>query len=410
MKKVSLAFLALLTAVSLTVPAGKGNAASMDDINRKLEQIQQQEQQATKKRQEADKLKSSISQQKGQEIVSMNQLLKEIDQQGAKLNDLTKKVNNVTLKLKDTSEQLDAAEKRVADRDKQLKSRVQAMYMNGTVSYLDVLLSATSFSDFIDRFNMIKTIAGNDKELLEANKKDRDVVVVKKKEVETQLAEAQKLYAEAEDLKQQLLVKEKQKEVAIASLSSQESHAEGVSEEQEKSLVALAKQKADLYAQKNEILKKQQEEEKKKQQQQGLTKPVNISDTGRFAWPVPSSSNISSTFGYRIDPIAHENKLHKGIDIAAPNGSTIVAADDGIVLISSWVRGYGNTVVIDHGNGVWTWYGHIRDGGLKVSEGQSVKRGQKIAEVGSTGDSTGNHCHFEVRINENPVNPMPYLK
>lgn len=388
----------------------------MDEINKKLEQIQQQEQQATQKRKEADKLKSSISQQKGQEIISMNQLLKEIDQQGAKLNELTKQVNTVTLKLKDTSQQLDDAEKRVAERDKQLKSRVQAMYMNGTVSYLDVLLSATSFSDFLDRFNMLKMIAGNDKNLLEANKKDRDVVATKKKEVETQLQEARKLYAQAEELKQQLLVKEKQKEVAIASLTSQEHEAENVSEEQEKSLVALAKQKADLYAQKQEIVRKQNEEKKRQQELAnknkggGVVQPVNISDSGRFAWPVPSSHSISSTFGYRIDPIANVNKLHKGIDIAAPNGSTIVAADDGIVLISAWVRGYGNTVVIDHGNGVWTWYGHIRDGGLKVSEGQSVSRGQKIAEVGSTGDSTGNHCHFEVRINENPVNPMPYLK
>jgi murein DD-endopeptidase MepM/ murein hydrolase activator NlpD len=131
---------------------------------------------------------------------------------------------------------------------------------------------------------------------------------------------------------------------------------------------------------------------------------------GKLAWPVPSRTAIGDGFGYRIDPIKHINKLHKGIDIPAPKGTTIVAAESGTVLIASQVNGYGNTVVIDHGGGLWTWYGHIRDGGIKVSEGQTVKRGQKIAEVGSTGDSTGNHLHFEVRVKQEAVNPLPYLK
>ena len=112
----------------------------------------------------------------------------------------------------------------------------------------------------------------------------------------------------------------------------------------------------------------------------------------------------------RMDPIKHVMKLHKGIDIPAPLGTSIVAAETGTVLIASWVNGYGNTVVLDHGGGLWTWYGHIRNGGIKVKEGQVVKRGEKIAEVGSTGDSTGNHLHFEVRIKQEAVNPLPYLK
>lgn len=95
--------------------------------------------------------------------------------------------------------------------------------------------------------------------------------------------------------------------------------------------------------------------------------------------------------------------------MAAPQGTDIHAAEDGVVIVAEWWSGYGNTVVIDHGDGLWTLYGHIRNGGTVVHTGQTVKRGQKIAEVGSTGNSTGPHCHFEVRENNKPVNPMNYL-
>ncbi len=118
---------------------------------------------------------------------------------------------------------------------------------------------------------------------------------------------------------------------------------------------------------------------------------------------------LSSGFGTRVHPITGKVKKHTGVDLAAPQGTDIHAAADGVVTVAQWWNGYGNTVVIDHGNGVWTLYGHIRDGGINVSPGQTVKRGEKIAEVGSTGNSTGPHCHFEVRINGEPVDPVPYL-
>ncbi|WP_339060460.1 M23 family metallopeptidase [Tepidibacillus marianensis] len=131
---------------------------------------------------------------------------------------------------------------------------------------------------------------------------------------------------------------------------------------------------------------------------------------GQFAWPVPGHSRISSDYGWRIHPIYHTRKFHAGIDIPAPQGSTIVAADDGVVILTSYVNGYGNTVMIDHGSGIQTMYPHIRNGGIKVSVGQKVTKGQKIAEIGSTGNSTGPHTHFEVRKNGTAVNPWTYLK
>jgi murein DD-endopeptidase MepM/ murein hydrolase activator NlpD len=132
---------------------------------------------------------------------------------------------------------------------------------------------------------------------------------------------------------------------------------------------------------------------------------------GSMAWPVPGFYTITSPFGYRVHPILHKRVFHAGIDISGSgiNGHEIVAAAAGTVIATGARGGYGNVVMIDHGNGVVTIYAHQQDGGIRVSVGQHVKKGQRIGTVGSTGMSTGPHCHFEVRVNGSAVNPENYL-
>jgi murein DD-endopeptidase MepM/ murein hydrolase activator NlpD len=127
---------------------------------------------------------------------------------------------------------------------------------------------------------------------------------------------------------------------------------------------------------------------------------------GKLAMPVPGAP-ITSTFGYRVHPIYGTLRLHAGIDFGAPTGTPIHAADAGTVVSAGWISGYGNATIIDHGGGLATLYGH--QSSIGVSVGQHVSRGQVIGAVGCTGDCTGPHLHFEVRINGTPVNPMPYL-
>jgi murein DD-endopeptidase MepM/ murein hydrolase activator NlpD len=392
LRKILVPVLAIIILISLVIHPNQGYTSARSDIENALAKVKRQEAEAKRKRDNAAQLTSTLKATKNEEVKNMQELLADINDQSKKLDDLNKQINTTSLTLQDTGDQLEEATERVKSRDAQLKSRLRLMYMNGSVSYMDVLFSATSFSDFLDRFLALQNIVGQDKEILEQNKVDRALVATKKQQVETQLAKITALADEAEKIKDKLSNQEQQKEVMIASLDKKVKEVDEISEEAEKAIVALAAQRAELNKKKN-----------------ALSNSFKYSG-GKVAWPVPDRKNVGDGFGYRIDPIKNVRKLHKGIDIPAPKGTTIIAAESGTVLIASQVSGYGNTVVIDHGGGLWTWYGHIRNGGIKVSEGQTVKRGQKIAEVGSTGDSTGNHLHFEVRINQQAVNPLPYLQ
>jgi murein DD-endopeptidase MepM/ murein hydrolase activator NlpD len=128
---------------------------------------------------------------------------------------------------------------------------------------------------------------------------------------------------------------------------------------------------------------------------------------GLMAWPTPNCYNITSPFGYRNHPIIRQRRLHTGIDIGASSGSSVLAANDGVVIMAGWNGGYGNCVIIDHGSGIATLYAH--NSSILVKVGDEIKKEQVIAKVGSTGLSTGPHLHFEVRENGTPVDPMKYF-
>jgi murein DD-endopeptidase MepM/ murein hydrolase activator NlpD len=270
----------------------------------------------------------------------------------------------------------------------------------------------------LDRLNALKSIVTQDKSILEANQRDRQVIADKKVEVQQQLDQVKNLYAQTAVIKADLVNKEKEKQVKIASISQAETdkkkEAEDISDLQEQLLIQHARKEAALSAARAKERAEAAAKAAAKAKAAGKSAPPASSAAaftgGKMGYPLAKNSPMTSDFGTRSDPFSGRKTMHKGIDFGAPSGTGILAAADGEVIVASWWSGYGNCVIIDHGNGVWTLYGHIRNGGTDVEKGDTVKRGQKIAEVGSTGESTGNHLHFEVRINENPVDPKPYLR
>lgn len=382
---------------SLTAPYA-GHAGKLDDEIKDLRQEVKQKQE----KQKALKQQIKENEQKQKSVNNkLDELAASLEKTKEKIRQLHNEITQTEDELEEAKKKLQEAEERVAKRDKLFQERIRLMYDNGQVSYLEVLLGAKDFGDFLARFESIQTIMEQDKELLEAQKRDRDIIAESKQKIETALAKLNTLQAKAEEERKVLAEKQQEQKVALASLKQSHSDLEDHNEKEEQKERDLA---AKLAAKEDE---KRAQEAPKTTVANGPTASgsgsASFSDSGgTLAWPV--SGRVSSGFGMR------GGRMHKGIDIAAPVGTPIYAAADGTVTLAGRSSGYGNRITISHGNGLSTLYGHMYDNGLLVSAGQKVKRGQKIAVVGNFGRSTGPHLHFEVLNGGSAVNPMGYLR
>jgi len=378
-------------------------SAELKKVEAQIQKLKDEMKRAEQSQKEAEKELQRVLSFKEMGLQEIARLEDEISVTKQKIDSLNEQMYEVEENLQLTVKELEDAQERVITRDALLKSRLRLMYMNGVVSYLDVLLSSTSFMDFLDRIDALGAILSQDKEILTQNILDKQTVERKKTDVEAQLDYVETLVAQTSTLHSELQAKKDKKEVAIASLEAQEHELEEMSAEDEAKLMKLADEQAALLKKQKEL---KAEEERKKQQQKKIVKYTG----GQLKWPVPDSDRVTSEFGTRTHPITKKKHTHSGLDIGAPGGTTIVAAASGEVVLAQWYGGYGNCIIIEHKDGFRTLYGHIRTGGIKVKVGDMVNAGDKIAEVGSTGSSTGNHLHFSVYVNNEAVDPVPYLK
>ncbi|QRG67273.1 murein hydrolase activator EnvC family protein [Brevibacillus choshinensis] len=397
-KKIILALLITGLVAGTAIPTNvswAASKASLDKINRELKEIQ-----AKKKsqQQQVKQVEAKISAvQKEQK-----DLQTELMQIDLRRNETQKKLDKLETQMEDTKEKaaqaqdkLDEAKDRVAKRETLLKTRVKSMYERGNVSYLDVLLGSSDFGDFLTRMQGLQLILEQDTRILEDNIRDKQTIETKKKEIDHQLTVYVDMFDQAESLKAELDKQYKQSLVVKAELKKKEDALEEDLEQYGQQLLALTKQESAKYA----------------ERVRAMSTSSSGYKGGKLGLPVADGSfRFSSGFGVRSDPFTGRSAGHNGVDLAAPKGTTIMAAAAGVVIFAGYSNGFGNTVMIKHNSEITTLYGHIREGGIKVSVGQSVQRGQKIAEVGSTGRSTGNHVHFTVYKNDVAVNPMPYLK
>lgn len=312
------------------------------------------------------------------------------------------------------SDELDEAERALDEKTELFETRVRVMYENGDISYLDVLLSSDSFSDMLSNLEIVSQIMDYDKKVVRdytAAKKD---IEVKKASLESDKKD-EETYQDSLESKYNALDNQKSEQQKIitelnANMDAKKAQAEKMEAEQESinsEIERLSREAAARAAAEAAARKKQQ-------QQSGSSSSsgdsgVVIPTSGTFVWPLPDygTGRISSPYGYRTHPITGKRKLHAGIDVGVPSGSTIVAAASGTVVRSYMSSSYGNYTVIDHGGGVMTAYAHQSK--RLVSAGEHVSAGQKIGLVGSTGNSTGNHLHFEVYVNGSTVDPMRYF-
>lgn len=292
-----------------------------------------------------------------------------------------------------------------AEYDKQtelLADRITVSYKQGDGFFLEILFQAETLKDFFARTSLVQRVLESDRDLAVALENTRVTLEGHRAEHARNLEAVQVKHQEARVVEKNLRDLQARQERVM--------HEQQTVQDQKAAMVAENAENAER------LLKLADDEDRESARIEAELRRRSSAGSGfhagEMAWPVPGFTRVSSPFGYRIHPIFNTRRMHWGIDIAGRgiNGASVVAADEGEVAFTGRRGGYGVTVIIDHGDGVATLYGHLLNGSIAVSEGQNVSRGQHIASVGSTGFSTGPHLHFEVRINGRPVDPMPYLR
>lgn len=365
-------------------------AAKTDEIKTKIEQSRKQQ------TQKQNEIKNIESQQ--QDVMQEKQLLdSQINEIQQTIDEIESVIDESERQIDAKNEELEAAEERLKAADDQLKQRVKSMYMNGNTSYLEILFGAESFSDLITRVNMLKYIVDNDNKIIAEVVADKNTIEQAKTVIEEQKNE--------QEAAKGLQVSEKQR--MEASVARQQEIMQSLENDKDKLRAEQEKLKAseDELMREMDRIEAEERERERQAAQSGSSGGTVTRGSGVMGWPLAVNGRITSRFGYRSDTAINN---HTGIDIAASTGTAILAADSGTVSAVRYDKnGYGNYVLISHGGGLFTLYGHCS--ATYVSVGQSVSKGQKIAAVGSTGYSTGPHLHFEVRVGGSRVNPEPYI-
>lgn len=363
----------LLLILSMTMSISYGTRTQQEvneDIDAKQEQL--------------DEGKEKVQEMEGE----MAEIQEEIDRTEENIDDVSSQIVSLQMQISENQKKLDAKKAELEVSIANLNQRLRNMYKNGSIGFIDVILSSENVTDLITNVELVMHIYSSDKDLVTALEQEYQEISDLQTALEAQEEELDGKMGELNALQDQL--------------SEDYAKVEASKEEQEALNDQLEEDLADLEAESAEIAA-MIASTSSDQEYQGTS-------SGAFTWPVPGYYSISSEFAYRWCPY-HGYELHSGIDIPASYGASVVAADDGVVVSAGWMGSYGNAVLISHGNGLYTLYGH--NSSLNVYSGQTVSQGQTVAFVGSTGNSTGNHCHFEVRLggsnHGNAVNPHNYL-
>lgn len=371
--------------------------AEDEDLTNQLDSIQQQVNQQNAAKADAETVIGSVSEQLRQIEEQLRQATAELgtikDQRVAVENDIT--VNE---------RQLAEAQKRLEGRESVFYKRVRDIYINGRLSYLDVVIGSKDFSDFANRLEVLKRIIDSDITLINEIKKERAEIEAHKQKLEADRAKLVELEKAALAKQAEIEQKKAERNVVLQKAQNDRATAMQAIEELNASSAQVSAMLKERQAARAAAAAAAAATAAQSSGGQG-TSDNWVQGTGQLGWPV--SGEITSPYGYRVHPIWGTTIYHSGIDIGVDEGTPVHAADGGVVVWSGWMGGYGYAVVIDHGNGLSTLYGHNSE--LAVDEGQSVAKGQVISYAGSTGNSTGPHVHFEVRVNGDPVDPMGYL-
>ena len=373
LRKCVVVILLIVTIISIFPTSAGGSIA---DLRYKQQQIENQIKEIRKKADALKGEKKSIESEIKILDSELRALTLETEKQEVQKQELNMRIAESEQKIIELTDEIDK-------NNELLEERLRAMYMNGTGGYLEIILNAENLIDALTRMDMIQLIVKSDVELLKTINEQKTEVEELKAAQEIRRHELTAVINDLNAKQDEVLIASRSKENYMVSLQNnieeiqrQEAAMEAQSKQIEKDIIAA--QRAVEYA------------------------------GGELMWPLPGHYKITSPYGGRIHPITGVWHNHGGTDIEAPNGTNILSSNDGVVIFAGYHYSYGNYVIVDHGGGIATLYAHCSK--LLAWEGQAVSKGDPIAKIGSTGESTGNHLHYEVRLNGVRKNPMDYLK
>ena len=396
--------LALLAALAIVVPSTAGAKSKLDEkIRAQQAKIHDVHTRLHQKRAQLHEARAKVDTIAAQ----LDEANRNIASVTGRLDALQAQIRSTQRKLAWNQIQLGAAKATLTRHQHALDRRLVDAYEHGDLGYVDVLLHARSFSDFIERWNDVRFLVRATQQTIRARQADEQHVLA----IETGLLGTQSLL-----VNQQAEVN--QQKLALDGLAAQRRQlldaADAQRQQVQTEVDQLDEESAAYEAYLENLIRQKQEEEEQRaladrraRQLAGEEVPPPPSAPGHLIWPV--SGPITSPFGMRTNPVTHVFILHAGIDIGVPTGTTVAAAAPGKVIVAGWDDGgCGNFIVIDHGGRLSTQYCHLSQ--MFVGVGQEVQQGQAIAASGATGNVTGPHLHFGVRINGKPVDPMTYLR
>lgn len=405
MKKYRAVIALLLCAVLILAFPASGKASSLSSIT--SDSIKDKQNQISKAEKEKKDLQNMLTDVKKimKNLESQkNDLKKYVEQLDSNLEEIQNKIAELKNMILDKEKQIEETEAELAEAQRKeenqyeaMKIRLQMMYERGDSYYLDLIFSGDGFVDMLNQLEYAEQLAQYDRDKLNEYMMNRELIEYCKMELEAEKEVLYEAKASVEQEEQALETLISEKEQRIREYETDIDTKQQAVKEYEEDIAAQEQLIKDLEA--------AVAAEKKKLMEQNMA--VMKYDGGVFKFPMASYTRISSPFGMRMHPTLHINKMHNGVDFAAPTGTAIYAAYDGKVVAASYTSVMGNYVMIDHGSGLYTIYMHASK--LHVSTGDVVVKGETIAEVGATGRTTGAHLHFGVRLNGEYVSPWNYL-
>lgn len=412
--------LAVLFACVLFIQMPAAYAASLSDLKKERSELEAQKK----------ALNNSLEQKNNELKTNQNkqqQLIAQLEQISAKINATNHDIAIVKYDIEIANQEIAALEQSIAElqekidqRDALLRERARAIQTGGTVSYIDVLLGANSFVDFIDRFSAVSTLMDADRQIMREQKEDQEKLEVQKAELLEKKKELEANKAQLEKLRASLEAQKKEKNKVVDELEKEEARLHEQKEAIETHIdenIELSKElESEIMAERRRLAEiARKEAEAKKKLENNAASSGKLPTVSAGTWTRPAAGRYTSGFGRRdIGPIGSKN--HLGVDIANAIGTPVVSGADGVVSYVGTMNGYGKVVMVEHsieGKSFTSVYAHLS--GFTSSVGDVVSKGQQIARMGNTGNSTGPHLHFEIHVGgwngkrSNAVNPLRYI-